>query len=165
VEFDKVGTLIKGTEHRDAIHVAIAPVVAGEVINPGEHVGFPVGDASAVFRESSEIEAIGVVDPYLRRAVEIGQRFFIFLYPGTVTSLRHQWTHPAFREPDEIPESEQYLRMFAARNDSSYEDILEGVFNGDGEREIPGEFWYHFRKVTGKDVPEDERPYFFRCYC
>ncbi|MFO0822607.1 MAG: hypothetical protein U0792_05710 [Gemmataceae bacterium] len=39
---------------------------------------------------------VGIVDPFLREAVRPGQRFWLFMYPNTVTTLRHEWTHPAY---------------------------------------------------------------------
>lgn len=86
----QVGKLIDTDARRDAIHVAVAPVEAGEDLQPGQHVGVVAGKAT------TSVAAIGVVDPFLTEPVRAGQRFWLFLYPNTVTSLRHVWTHPAF---------------------------------------------------------------------
>jgi hypothetical protein len=82
-----LGKLIIGEAHRDAVHVAVAPVVAQENLSPGDHVDANGGWAG---------ERVGIVDPFLREPVRKGDRFWLFLYPGTVTGLRHMWTHPAF---------------------------------------------------------------------
>jgi ABC-type nitrate/sulfonate/bicarbonate transport system substrate-binding protein len=90
VDAPQVGKLIDSDARRDAIHVAVAPVEAAEDLQPGQHVGLVAGLASGT------VAAIGVVDPFLTEAVRKGQRFWLFLYPNTVTTLRHVWTHPAF---------------------------------------------------------------------
>lgn len=76
---------------RDAIHIAMAPVVAAERLQPGQHIGL-LDDGRACASD----KPIGIVDPFLVDAVLPGHRLWLFLYPGTVTSLRHDWTHPAF---------------------------------------------------------------------
>lgn len=73
---------------RDAIHIAIAPCIAPEVLDPGVPV-----DADG---HSSSQRAVGIVDPFLEQRVNPGEGFYIFLFPNTVTSLRHEWEHPAF---------------------------------------------------------------------
>lgn len=91
----RLGQLIEdGDRRRDAIHIAVAPVTAAERLAPGQHVGFVrEGD---IERVGPCDRAIGIVDPFLAGAVEPGQRFWLFLYPGTITALRHIWTHPVF---------------------------------------------------------------------
>lgn len=89
----ELGILIEGAAFRDAVHVAIAPVEAAHSLESGDHVGIGV-DGRAW---TAGVDYIGIVDPYLRRTVQEGERFWLCLYPGTVTSLRHAFTHPAFR--------------------------------------------------------------------
>lgn len=91
----QLGKLIEdGDRRRDAIHIAVAPVTAEVKVTPGQHVGL-------IYDDNLELVGpcdcnIGIVDPFLSGHVEAGQRFWLFLYPGTVTSLRHVWTHPEF---------------------------------------------------------------------
>jgi hypothetical protein len=92
----KLGELISNSERRrDAIHIAVAPVTADEMLRPGDHVGFS-RRGSTEFVSTSADRWIGIVDPFLRDNISRGQRFWLCLYPGSITGLRHAWTHPAF---------------------------------------------------------------------
>ncbi len=81
-------------DYRDAVHVAVIPAVAGEHLDPGMRVG-PGRDGMYVECVNG-VDLVGLVDPFLPNAVKRSERFWLFLYPGTVTSLRHHWQHPAF---------------------------------------------------------------------
>lgn len=122
-----LGKLLTGGEKRDAIHIAIAPVVAGQRLAPGVQVGFLEDSKSG--RVGIDAEPIGIVDPFLLQSVEKGQRFYLFLFPGTVTSLRHDWTHPAFTEAVHVPDpdSEKWLRKYAVDH-YSYAPDEEAAF-------------------------------------
>lgn len=91
----QLGQLLgKEERRRDAIHIAVAPVTAAERLTPGQHVGLIQEDD--LERVGPCERPIGIVDPFLPVAVESGQRFWLFLYPNTITGLRHVWTHPVF---------------------------------------------------------------------
>ena len=107
----RVGHLIPDGEvqYRDAIHVAVAPVVAGEDLDVAMCVDVENGVAVRAFVG----EGVGVVDPYLMANVKKGQRFWLFLYPGTAQGLRHSWTHPAFaaKAPLTVEEIQKALQQ------------------------------------------------------
>lgn len=97
-----LGKIIETEQGRDAIHVAIIPIVAYEDLWRGREVGL-TNDGRATTQAD---RMIGIVDPFLKQTVEAGQKFWLFLFPNTVTSLRHEWTHPAFPQfgaPDVPP--------------------------------------------------------------
>lgn len=72
----KLGEIITGDAARDCIHIAIAPVVASEELVAAQDVGF-LPDGTVGPCDSP----IGVVDPFLPRGVDRGERFWVFLYP------------------------------------------------------------------------------------
>ena len=91
---ETLGTIIDENEKRDAIHLAVCPVVAKEKLHPGQDVG----------ADGTTKEPVGIVDPFLKQVVLPGQYFWLVIYPRQINSLRHVWSHPAF--PDERIESQ-----------------------------------------------------------
>lgn len=99
---DTIGKVLDPKEvRRDAIHVAIAPVTAGERLRPGARVGFgpterPGEPEDAVYLAGGAVEFVGIVDPFLPGPVGPGERVWLFLPPGTIVDLRHVWSSPVF---------------------------------------------------------------------
>lgn len=187
-----LGTILEGEHFRDAIHIAIAPVIAGESLKPGDDIGFSAGGADGEVWSDVE-KCIGIVDPFIKTKIRKGQRFFMFLYPQTVTGMRHEWQHPAFGSEqvkiaapvvvDEKAESEKWMREFANRAGLSYGVVIDAakdnLQSGDyfvqhdteAARDaiydcgIPT-FWKHFEIITGiKSPPEGEQDSVFSCSC
>ena len=178
-----LGTIIGSGETRDAIHIAIAPVVAAERLKPGQHVGFVQSNQEAV---GSKGVHIGVIDPFLPAPVAAGERCWMFLYPNTITSLRHEWVHPAFGAvpvQDTRSASEKWMRAWAMENVSyDYYGEQEGSVGEDaayafalkaghdlhiGPYEsardfIDNEWWNHWEIITGQHGQRGEG---FSCSC
>lgn len=97
-----LGTIIGPDEKRDAIHLAVEPVIANMRLTPGDHIRITNGRADRVAVGKGQ----GIVDPFIHGTIPEGARFWFVMYPRQVTSLRHVWSHPEF--PDEgsgAPES------------------------------------------------------------
>jgi hypothetical protein len=177
-----LGTILDDTAKRDAIHLAVIPVIAGEEMDAGQHVTVRDGAAWA----TSVGEGVGIVDPFLTTELMPGERFWLVLYPRTIQSLRHVWSHPEFPDeptagasgPDRRAESEKWLRSFIDTADCpSYEMVMATIADGyetwdpdhlhfdgrDAHGEIPPEFWDHVEIVLGRSVRD--RPKYFSCSC
>lgn len=85
---------------RDAVHVAVFSARSPVKVFPGQHVGLvdgePVEFGDMVV--SPLTPHIGIIDPFLNVDAAPGARFWVYLYPRTITSLAHKWGHPAFEE-------------------------------------------------------------------
>lgn len=118
----RLGQLITGPAERDAIHIAVAPVeIAGtRRLNPGTRLDFLPGSATLVVPCLNG--GIGILDPFLDGPAPVGSVAWMYLRPGSITSLRHEWQHPAFaqveraqvRDEDKAV-SEKWLREYAVR--------------------------------------------------
>lgn len=92
----KLGHIITTPQERDAVHVAIAPVVCCQRLRPGQRTGL-----DAMGRACDRLPHIGIIDPFLLGDALEGQQCWLWLFPGTITSLRHDWTHPTFDKLEE----------------------------------------------------------------
>ncbi len=173
-----LGKLIDGPQQRDAVHIAVAPAIAAHDLAPGQPVGFVNADTQELVGIVDK--PIGVVDPFLKEVVNKGQWFWMFLTPGTITSLRHEWTHPAFAVPDDVAFSKKWLKEYAAKMncyddpEKAYETLVEGLcsqelfahgtdLHGLFELEDSDELREHAEKVLGIRIDWDN--YSFTCSC
>lgn len=184
---ETLGMIIGPNERRDAIHLAVEPVVAAHRLHPGQEVGLlPDGKASSIAPK-----LLGIVDPFLKKAVLPGERFWLVVYPRQIHSLRHVWTHPDFPDVPEVAgeppklaqdraASEAWLRNFCDTHDCPrYETVMGEILKGnpdsfdpseylhfegrDANGDIPQEFWEHVEVVLGRK-PE-HTPNHFSCSC
>lgn len=177
----EIGTFnISEFAERDAVHIAIAPIIAGEDLKPGQRVMLREGLAVA----DSDGQSIGVVDPFLKHRVLAGTRVWLFLYPNTITSLRHDWTHPALDEAARLHPTnprraiaEEWIRGYATEVGLSYDAVMEAAaahlddaaeyitLDYDTPHRVwrdAREFWIQFEVLTGRK-PEDLDATFIGC--
>jgi hypothetical protein len=171
-----LGTIIDETAGRDAIHLAVEPIEAGEVLYPGQRVNLKDGKAYLVNRAKE----VGIVDPFLSVAVYPGQRFWLVVNPRTITSLRHVWEHPAFptgpKVDTRLEASKQWLTDYAHRLGISYDNLMRCAKNSEGEgyistgdldinERIDGAFYDHYEIVTGYKWAVEHQAIYFSCSC
>lgn len=178
----KIGKLIDDVNaQRDAVHVAIIPLIAGEELRIGSKIKLKFGSTDIALDASYNAEdAIGIVDPFLDSEkayyIEKGQRFYGFLFPGTVTGMRHHWQHPKF-ENIQVPQNEHeaWLRDFCDRWNFDYHELIRAAIGLDDPewryvvaqgrdlhtREELGEdydlFWHHFEALAGEKFDDDHK--------
>ena len=180
--------------NRDAVHVAVVPCQAGEPLAPG----FPVmiePDKRATGCSISSTAYVGVVDPFLSYAVETNQWFWLYLKPGSITSLTHHWTHPAFPVEEKAaisekaPKSEKlaaenWIQDYAESLGIAYRTLMDGAdlwvsteatSKWGGEYLILGgileghdtsdTFWEKYEIVRGVTLRSEAKTNFFSCSC
>jgi len=169
---------------KDAIHVAILPVIVGPdlCVYPGRPAKVSSFNEEAGLFELGEIgKNIGIINPFMGGRADSGDRIYIFLYPNTVTSLRHDWEFEGLETIRKIGQptldgSKLYIENLAENLDMSYEDLMDaaedfidyGNYCNVGINEdasLPDEFWAHYELISGRIVPADKRYSFFSCSC
>lgn len=125
---------------RDAVHVAIIPVVAAANMRRGDRVKLLPDNQIVKAGSGRPDDAHGIIDPFLPKAtVKAGDRVYMVLLPGKVTGMRHHWKceevdrivgeqepQPMKPSDEAVEEAERWLDMYAATLDSwfSARDIV-----------------------------------------
>lgn len=167
--------------------MAVAPVEAAMRLSPGMNVG--LDDQGRATNRTKK--PIGVVDPFLKQPADKGEKVWLFLYPGTIKSLRHEWEHPAFAgvpalqfTPDERRKaaSRDWMMDWAVRHmqrelsDYGYTKTPEGCYDfaiqaghdmsvgpcEDSRDYIDETWWDHWETLTGE---KGQRGEYFSCGC
>ena len=186
-----VGTILTKTMPRDAVHFAVVQVTASRRLLPGAPVRI-MDNGAMQATTCSHTDRIGIVDPFLKAAVLPGQSFWLFLNPGSITSLKHHWTHPDIPEPNSnrhpsgmtYQEAENHLRHCAGEWDLEFTDLIEGASNPEEQgrsidtrgitvqgwdelsQEAREKFWSAMEVVFGREFESDHREStVFQCCC
>lgn len=181
-----LGKLFNEKRYRDAVHVAILPVEAGEDIYPGQTV---MVDAEQRAFPRNRGSAVGIVDPFLEGRIFKGQKCYVCLWPGSITSLRHQWVHPVLDQDltqeevaalEKIPsraEAVEYITTLGKQINKTYNEMLDvgdtwcldqnWTYDNDEHYKIVDDwdhFWACYKVISGGREPLDKAcP--FTCSC
>jgi hypothetical protein len=129
-----LGKLITSPVERDAVHVAIIPLIAGEELHRGQKFRLGKGqqDIAYIGDYNDGEEAIGIVDPFLNEEnyyIQKGETFWGLLNPNTVTGMRHHWEHPAFPQEteEEVDVHKAWLLDFCDRWNFNFKELADAA--------------------------------------
>jgi hypothetical protein len=182
---ETLGNIIGPEEKRDAIHLAVEPVIAQEILYPGQNVG----------ADGTTNNPVGIVDPFLKvPRVYPGERFWLVVYPRQINSLRHVWSHPAFPDEEESPTLSSkkkdldddlppfdaailWIEKYAHELGLNYEELMAGADDWlrdedylsrgellEGNWTSP-DFWTNYEIVRKTKVVVEKKQNFFSCSC
>lgn len=181
-----IGGIPNENAQRDAIHIAVAPMIAGERLYACNCVKLSSVDNGVVIgADNDDPDCIGVVDPFFaagdgwnKVGVNKGSRVWVFLKPNTISYLRHHWEHPAFTEVERrsktLTDNEKWLRTFCKQNAMNFEELMRALQNGEdryaASRDLDfsstelAEFWRRVSEYMGVDQYTREN-FQFSCSC
>lgn len=177
----KIGTVLESLEPRDAVHIAVFAAPLGV---PHSYAGTYVALVGEVLVPCLVENAIGIIDPFIKRRVYQDEVVLVFIMPNTITGLRHVYQHPMLDgvpEPRSLKSEVDWVTTFATTMNCTYTEFMEmadayvdhgdcvtlGVELGAAfyEGDWPG-FWERYDRITGLESGKsglDDA--FFNCAC
>jgi len=150
---------------KDAIHVAIVSVRAGEFLHPGRRVTLNE------HREAvNDAKGIGVADPFLKGRIEKGENLWILMDASQVANVQHTWDHELdFSPPERVVAESKQLACHADKLGVTYTQLMdaarklvddgtsskyEGILSEEDLENVQEEmwdFWYDWAEETGHE--------------
>lgn len=180
-----LGTIIQDGG-RDAIHLAVEPIEAAEDLLPGQHIGIVDGKAT-----TKTPNKLGIVDPFVGGTIPEGKMFWLVVYPRQITSLRHVWSHPDFKDSEStkakvidvesnVEAAQRWISAFAEQLGFSYTRLMEYADSwawGEDDYTYDNtetykeywdkfpEFWEKYEVIRGPLKAGVTKDCFFTCSC
>jgi hypothetical protein len=182
-----IGKLHREELPRDAIHIAVVSVISDFNMNPGETASIDPDTGKVV---PDHRKPCGIVDPFLKEHVYPGSRFWLFMNPGTITSLRHEWEHPALPilkkdvstainvTKSQYDKASEWLRHETESMGVDYKSFVDSlrfavedpegdsIWSGHEDYDPSGEFWNNVEIILGKKLNRNQtEKVSFHCSC
>ena len=167
MEPPKLGSKVTEPSLRDALHVPVVPLRAGEKLRPGQRVRLGERSNTIVGTSPLHSEPIGIVDPFLDEIVERDETVWVLMMPGTTQNVRHEWKSKALEGVSEGTEALfevalEIARICGVSTKQLYEAAEKYCRTGEAssiekddfafQRVTPAQwekFWLHFKVETG----------------
>ena len=109
---------------KDAIHVAIVSVRAGQVISPGQ--GVKLNEYNEAIPCNGRKGRLGVADPFRYSGIARGEYFWLLLSQDAVPNVKHVWEHESvdFSPPTREVELNRWIKQTAEEAKVPYEVLM-----------------------------------------
>lgn len=155
---------------KDAVHVPIVSVRAGQYLIPG----LPCSLDGRGEAQLNKINPIGIIDPFRQSDIEKGQLCWLLLYPHIVIDVKHTWKMAEEQEfeedtaDDDVYSEDNLMLGTATRLNLSVTALMEAMrraFGGDpieyvgNQRLIDNlpsrDLWDKWCELTGNELDDD----------
>lgn len=159
-----LGTVHTKNEGRDAVHLAVYQVTLGQNISmydKASKLTIKSNGRAYIYDEYDENQtAYGILDPFINQSLNVGDKVWLILFPGMITSLRHVWEHSYFPEsPKETPISsleDKFAEFPAILNAASQLEIsCEEIINSAEHYIKTGNYYCGGNEAEGVHVGQD----------
>lgn len=135
-----LGQIHTQTHQLDAVHVAVFQGTISEdgnhsyELQAGSHVKLDLN--GYLIPASGKSDSIGIIDPFIVDQYETpfdsfqgGEKVYVLLWPGAITSLRHVWSLPGFPDLPVETSVQEHIQSLKLEEDSKVLECIKTTVN------------------------------------